>query len=91
MVSPCGEELPHIQCPRFNEHSIMDDPIHDGVRMDAPSQPTVPVLASKLCAENRGGGIIAAFDELKEKMLLGFRGLFQKPFIENEQGVNISV
>ena len=65
----------------------MDNAVKDGVGQRAviPSELLVPAFSMELRAENRGGFLPPAVQELKDILLLLHGGLQEKPLVQNEQ------
>lgn len=81
------QKFSHIQITGVDRGGAVDDTIHDGIGKDASAKTGMPVLKLVLGTENGRALIVAAFNQLKEKVELGLCGSLNQPLIKNQQRV----
>ena len=86
-LPPCGVVFPHVHGSGIEPDRVVDDAVHDGISMDATSQPGVPVILSVLRAEDGGSGVMPPFDQFEDEVLFGFGDILQQPFIQDQEVV----
>lgn len=62
----------------------MYDPVHDRLRVDAATEPGVPVLLAELGAEDGGSASVTGFRQLEQEPAEELVGPVEQPFVEHE-------
>lgn len=77
--------LAHVVGARLDPDRVVDDPVHDRVRMNTGAEALVPVLLRVLGAEHRRRFAVTALHQLQQHAAHRLCRPVQQPLVNNEQ------